>query len=289
MSLPAARFRRAAVMYIPGSDARKVAKALALPAVDTRVLDLEDSVALHRKDDARETVFRALESVARPPPVTGAAFRPQETCVRINSPSTPIGLRDLSAILPSAAVDSIMVPKATPSCIETVCAKIAQSAANKDIKILAAIESARGMLDIPKIIAAGDGRVEALVFAAEDYAADLGLIRTSSRLEMLLARQTVVMHAVANGLQAIDLNQDVLLEECREGRTFGFTGKQAIHPNQIENIQSTFTPTDKEIEYAARIVDAAREHSNRGVGAFDLDGKVPVILWARRILEKANK
>ncbi|KAJ3377526.1 hypothetical protein HDU84_008565, partial [Entophlyctis sp. JEL0112] len=251
MSLPAARFRRAAVMYIPGSDARKVAKALALPAVDTRVLDLEDSVALHRKDDARETVFRALESVARPPPVTGAAFRPQETCVRINSPSTPIGLRDLSAILPSAA-----------------------SAANKDIKILAAIESARGMLDIPKIIAAGDGRVEALVFAAEDYAADLGLIRTSSRLEMLLARQTVVMHAVANGLQAIDLNQDVLLEECREGRTFGFTGKQAIHPNQIENIQSTFTPTDKEIEYAARIVDAAREHSNRGVGAFDLDGKV---------------
>ena len=87
--------------------------------------------------------------------------------------------------------------------------------------------------------------------AAEDYCADTGLVRTPSRLEMLFARQTVVTAAIAYGLQAIDLvcvdfqDEKTLREECDEGRTFGFTGKQAIHPKQIDIIQALFMPAEK--------------------------------------------
>lgn len=74
------------------------------------------------------------------------------------------------------------------------------------------------------------------------------MIRTPSRKELLYARSAVVTAACAFGLQSIDLvcmdykSQEILVEECREGREMGFTGKQAIHPNQIETIQKQFAP-----------------------------------------------
>jgi citrate lyase subunit beta-like protein len=81
------------------------------------------------------------------------------------------------------------------------------------------------------------------------------LIRTPQRTEMLYARQKIVTTACAYGLQAIDLvcvdyqNMDILKEECREGREFGFSGKQAIHPGQIEVIQEYFLPDPKGLSY----------------------------------------
>ncbi|KAJ3235556.1 hypothetical protein HDU81_000349 [Chytriomyces hyalinus] len=283
-------FRRACILYIPGSDERKISKALALANVDTRVLDLEDSVALHRKDDARRNVVNALSSTPK---------SRLETCVRINSIGSGFDKADLSAVLPLKQLDSVLIPKVnSPSDIRAVNDAITKHAANPNVKILASVESASSLIHLKEIIAADtERRVEALVFAAEDYCADLGLIRTPGRLEMLLGRQTVVAHAVANGLQAIDLvcvdfkNQDVLREESKEGRTFGFTGKQAIHPNQVELIQSSFMPSESEIAYATKIVEASKHHASAGAGAFDLDGKVvdaPVVLWAQRILAKAR-
>ncbi|KAI8619924.1 Pyruvate/Phosphoenolpyruvate kinase-like domain-containing protein [Chytriomyces sp. MP71] len=290
------RFRRASILYIPGSDTRKIVKALSNSVVDTRVLDLEDSVTLHCKDDARANVSAALRALP-----SSSASSKQETVVRINSVGSGFETQDLASILPLPSLDAVLLPKVnTPSDIRFLNAQIDALAHDASkVKILASIESAQGLVNLKEILEADreKRRIEALVFAAEDFCADLGLVRTPERLEMLYGRQHVVAHAVAYGLQAIDLvcvdfkNESILREECTEGRTFGFTGKQAIHPNQVEIIQSIFTPSEKDVEYATKIVEASKEHASKGAGAFDLNGKVvdaPVILWAQRILAKAG-
>ncbi|KAJ3087373.1 hypothetical protein HK102_011228, partial [Quaeritorhiza haematococci] len=133
--------------------------------------------------------------------------------------------------------------------------------------------------------------------AAEDYCADLGLIRTPSRLEMLHARQSVVTAAAAYGLQSIDLvcvdfkSDEVLEEECTEGRQWGFTGKQAIHPKQVPLIQKHFAPAPADVERATRIMQGYEEHLAKGIGAFNLDGKMidmPVVKWAQKLLARAK-
>ncbi|KAJ3065508.1 hypothetical protein HDU98_011130 [Podochytrium sp. JEL0797] len=283
-------FRRASIMYVPGSDARKLAKA---SACDTKVFDLEDSVPIARKQDARDNVAKVLAGLE--------ANRTQEACVRVNSVASGFIHEDLKAVLGHPRLDSVLIPKVNgPDDIHLVSAAIDASAANPNLKILATIESAQGLLHLKEIIAADASRlrIEALVFASEDYIADLGLIRTPSRVEMLLARQLVVAHAVANGMQAIDCvcvnfkEVDVLREECREGRTFGFTGKQAIHPSQVDIIQEHFTPTPEDVDWARQIMEGNAKSEAEGKGAFNLKGKMidaPVVLWAKRILAKVSK
>ncbi len=136
-----------------------------------------------------------------------------------------------------------------------------------------------------------------MTVAAEDYCADTNVLRTPSRLELLYARQSVVVAAVAHGIQAIDLvcvdykNGKVLEEECVEGRQFGFTGKQAIHPSQIEMIHKVFSPSKLEIEKASRVLEGYKAHSELGKGAFSLDGKMidmPVVKAAQKMLDRAR-
>jgi citrate lyase subunit beta-like protein len=190
---------------------------------------------------------------------------------------------DLKAILESRNLQAILIPKVESKehikyvshMIDTIGSKDRQH----DVKILASIESAVGLLNVKDIILA-DKRVEGLVFAAEDYSASLGLIRTPSRLEMLYARQQIVTTASAFGLQSIDLvcvdfkSPEILQEECREGRTFGFSGKQAIHPNQVAAIHDLFSPSQADLNYAERILKGYEEHGQKGFGAFNLDGKM---------------
>ncbi|RKP22207.1 Pyruvate/Phosphoenolpyruvate kinase-like domain-containing protein, partial [Syncephalis pseudoplumigaleata] len=156
-----------------------------------------------------------------------------------------------------------------------------------------------------KEIATSDTRLSALLFAAEDYCADLaGLIRTTHRREMLYARSALVTTACAYGLQSIDLasrdhsfvcmdyqDDEILRHECQEGREMGFTGKQAIHPRQIVTIQEMFRPSEEDLIRAVKIVKGYVEHAQRGLGAFGLEGKVidlPVVKWAERLIARAR-
>lgn len=97
---------------------------------------------------------------------------------------------------------------------------------------------------------------------------------------MQYARQALVTHAAAYGLQSIDLvcidyqSDQILEEECVEGRQWGFTGKQAIHPRQVDIIQRVFAPSEKDVAFAKRIVEGFDEFVKKGVGAFSLDGKM---------------
>ncbi|KAJ3108163.1 histone deacetylase [Phlyctochytrium planicorne] len=235
-TLVASRPRRA-ILYIPGSDERKVRKALQMTGdqVDCLVFDLEDSVTHAQKDVARSHILKTLNTMD-----TNQGY---ERCVRING-NNNLGKLDLDAILQSPNIESILIPKVnSPEDIEfvesAIASKINQNPNLANVKLLASIESALGMVNVEKI-ATSSPRVDTLVFAAEDFCADVGLIRTPGRLEMVHARQRLVTAAKAFGLQAIDLvcvdfkREEVLVEECTEGRTFGFTGKQAIHPAQSD-------------------------------------------------------
>lgn len=169
-----------------------------------------------------------------------------------------------------------------------------------DISILALIESAKAVTDLSSICKATP-LLSGLIFAAEDFALDLSLMRTPSLTEFLYARSAIVTACRANNLpSAVDLvctqykgeeGEDTLKEECLGGKQLGFNGKQLIHPSQIEICQDAFSPSDEEISWALRIVDSTDFYNDQGQGAWSLDGRMvdaPVIAKGRAILEKAR-
>mmetsp|Transcript_6801 Transcript_6801/g.13410 ORF Transcript_6801/g.13410 Transcript_6801/m.13410 type:complete len:198 (-) Transcript_6801:1995-2588(-) len=178
-----------------------------------------------------------------------------------------------------------------------------------DIRILAAIESAKGFLNLREIAETAahewNGRlyplVEGLIFASEDYCADVEAIRTPDARELLYARSQLVITAKAYGLQAIDMvhinfrDLDELAIECEAGKQLGFTGKQAIHPSQIAVIHEQFSPSPEDVAFAARVVVAFEASEAIGRGACVVDGiavDLPVYKRAVKIckqLQRATK
>ncbi len=282
---------RRALLYVPGNEQRKIEKATTL-GVDSVCLDLEDGVAANRKREARVAVARALRELD---------FGRAERLARINAIGSGLEEDDLVAILP-ARPDGIVVPKlSSADQVRWVSQRIAafeevQGWGLRSVVLLAMIETARGIVDLPQI-ASADARLEGLIFGAEDYAADIGAFRTREGLEVLYARSAVVTCAAAFGLQAIDLldvdfrELERLRDEARQGARMGFAGKQIIHPNQIAPVQEAFTPDDEAIGQAQRILQAALEHQAAGSGAFALDSKMvdmPIIKAAERVLSRAR-
>jgi citrate lyase subunit beta-like protein len=282
---------RRALLYVPGNDIHKIDKAAGLP-VDGVILDLEDGVAANRKDEARMVIPDALEKMD---------FGRSERLVRINPFSSGRAEMDLKAILP-AHPEAILVPKVDGAQVLIVVDQMISAIESSrgwlegSITIIALIESARAFLNLP-VICAASPRLQALVFGGEDLSADAGMTRTPAGLEMLYARSALVMHAAAFGLQAIDMVQpdfsdlQLLTTEANQGAELGFSGKQIIHPAQIEVVQRAFTPSERSIQQAMRIVEEARVALAEGRGAFTIDGKMvdmPVIKRAETVLSRAR-
>ncbi len=282
---------RRALLYVPGSDWHKLEKATQFQ-VDSVCLDLEDGVALNRKVEARSTVAQALRSLA---------FPQSERLARINAIGSGFEVADLAAILPTRP-DGVVVPKIQDADqIKWVSEQIAEMERSNGWKVgsiglLAMIESARGIINLPQICGAAP-RLEAIIFGAEDWAADVGATRTREGLEVLYARSAVVNCAAAFGLDALDLlfldfrDKAGLEDEARRGAQFGFTGMQIIHPDQIATVQQAFTPDQASIARALRIVQAAKQNQANGYGAFALDGMMvdmPIIKAAEHVLERAK-
>lgn len=144
-------------------------------------------------------------------------------------------------------------------------------------------------------------RLSGLIFAAEDFALDLSLTRSPSLIEFIFARQTIVAAARAYNLpSAIDLvctdykdttDNGPLARECQEGAAMGFTGKQVIHPTQVERVHRMFLPSGERVREAVRVLIAERKAEELGKGSWSLGGKMidaPVIGAARKIVEKAT-
>lgn len=282
---------RRAFLYVPGSDTRKMEKAVTLGA-DAVCLDLEDSVALNRKEEARGLVAKALRTLN---------FADSEKCARINAIDSGLAADDLDAVVP-ARPDAIVIPKVSSADqIQWASERIddlerVHGIPHRGIVLIALIENARGLVNLNQI-AAADARLQAIIFGAEDYAADVGAIRTREGFEVLYARSAIVAACAAFGLQPIDLlfvdfrDADGLRAEAVRGAQLGYGGMQVIHPNQIPIVQEAFTPDDASIANAQRIMEAASQNLGEGRGAFALDDKMvdmPIIKAAERILIRAR-
>lgn len=288
---PAPRPARRALLFMPGDSLRKISKAAQMD-VDSIVMDLEDGVALSQKQEARRTVVEALGSLD---------FGRSERLVRLNPPGSDLFADDLRTTI-EARPDGYVLPKVESSAqvraVDRLLGELEQEQGwpLQSIRLLAIIETARGVLNASDIARSGQ-RLDALAFGAEDLAGDIGARRTRVGWEVFYARSAVITAAAAYGLQAIDtvfidLNDlEGLAEECRVARELGYAGKMAIHPRQVEVINRIFTPTPEEIDKARRLVDAHAAQQAAGAGAFEFEGKMvdrPMVRAAERVLERAR-
>ncbi|TYT63447.1 HpcH/HpaI aldolase/citrate lyase family protein [Natrialba swarupiae] len=279
---------RRSLLFTPGDRPEMLRKAPQSGA-DTLVFDLEDAVSPDRKAEAREAVRSVLSDPAFDPSA--------EVCVRVN-PSPDEYETDLEAILGTDAddirLDGVLLPKADS---QTDVRDLANALGTYGVSVpvLALIESARGVLAAPNIAAAT--ATEALVFGAEDLAADLGAERTRGGEEVLYARQRVVVAAAAHGCDAIDTpvtafeDETRIVEETAFAIKLGYDGKLAIHPAQVDPINEAFTPSEEEREWANAVLEAKREADADDRGVFEVDGEMidaPLIERARRIRERTE-
>ncbi|PCR88743.1 HpcH/HpaI aldolase/citrate lyase family protein [Natrinema ejinorense] len=271
---------RRSVLFAPGDKPELMRKAAESDA-DVVVFDLEDAVAPADKQDAREAVREVLDDLESE----------CEVCVRVN----PIGISaatDIETVLGGPRPDSVMLPKTEAAeDVRTVDRLLAER--NAELPVLSLIESAAGVLRADEI--AATDATDALLFGAEDLAADIGATRTSEGTEVLYARERTVIAASAAGVDAIDIvytdytDMDGLREETTVAAGLGYDGKMAIHPDQVPVINDAFTPDVEDIEWAERVLDA-RDRTDAGV--FEVDGEMidaPLIAQAERIVERARQ
>lgn len=274
------RFTR---LYLPGNSPSLMLNA-GVHQPDGLILDLEDSVVLEKKKEARFLVRNALVDLD---------FMGAEKMVRINQ--LPGGLQDLEFIVPYG-VDLILIPKCEgPEQILSVEREIKKI--NKDARIflMPILESALG-IEKAFEIAVASKYVVAMTIGLEDYTADIGVKRTKEAKESFYARSRLVNACKATGIQAIDsvfsdvADMDGLKEAVQVSRLLGFDGMGCIHPRQIKFIKEGFLPDADEIEKAKRIILAYEEARKAGLGVVSLGTKMidaPVVKRAERTIQLA--
>ncbi|PWC17287.1 citrate (pro-3S)-lyase subunit beta [Brenneria corticis] len=281
---------RRSMLFLPGANAAMLSNSF-IYKPDSIMFDLEDAVSLREKDTARLLVFHALQH---------PMYRDIETVVRINQLSTPFGLLDLEAAVRGGA-DVIRLPKTDSTDdvdeLEGHLARI-EKACGREVgstRIMAAIESALGVINAVSI-ARSSPRMIGIALAAFDYVMDMQTERGDGT-ELFYARCAVLHAARAAGIDAFDVvysnvNDDAgFLREVELIRKLGFNGKSLINPRQIELLHNAYAPTQNEVDYSHRVLQAAEEGERAGLGVISLNGKMidaPIIDHARMVLERAQ-
>jgi len=284
----AARPRRS-VLYMPGSNAKALAKGRTLSA-DALILDLEDSVAPDAKAAARAQVVATVRE---------GGFGAREIIIRINGPHTAWGEDDLAAAI-TAAPDGILLPKVDgPGTIMVAARKLREAGAPEKTRLWAMMETPMAMLSAGAIAAtAADStsRLEVLVMGLNDLAKETRARLTSGRAAFLPSVVNCVIAARAHGVDIVDgVYNDIadlagFRAECEQGRDFGLDGKTLIHPSQLDICNEVFAPSVAEIESSRAIIAAFDLPENAGKGVIQLNGKMVERLhadMARRTLSIA--
>lgn len=287
---------RRTMLYAAGNNPALLQSAGTYGA-DSICFDLEDAVAISEKDSARHLVHNAL---------TYLKF-PCETGVRINHISTPWGYDDLEYIL-AAKPDFIRLPKGETAEEIRDIDKIVTQAEKKygfvqgSIGIVVSIENPKGLRNAYEIATASP-RMLAIAIGGEDFATSLKTGKTKGNAitggrELFVARSLLVYAAREAGVQAIDSvfsdvrDDETLIQEVTLAKELGFDGKSCINPRQIDIIHNVFTPSEKEIDYAYRVLAAYQEALEKKSGVISLNGKMidaPMITRAERVLANAGR
>lgn len=282
---------RRALLYMPGDNWKMISKAVTL-GVDSICMDMEDGVAVNKKAEARATIAKALQELD---------FGASEKLARINAVGSGWEQDDIEAVLPHKP-DGVVIPKVEAFEHVEWASRIIEDAELKNgwqvnsIRVLIGVETAKGILNLKEI--AAHPRLDAIIFGGEDFAASIGATRTKDAIELLYARQAVIVACAAFDLQPIDIvtidykDLDALKAEAEFGARLGFAGKQVIHPNQIPIVQKAFTPSEEEAAYARRIVETFEASQKEGKGAYSLDGKMidmPLLKNAQKVLARVKR
>ena len=282
---------RRSMLFVPGSNAAMLSNSF-IYKPDSIIFDLEDAVALKEKDTARLLVAHALQH---------PLYKDIETVVRVNPLDSEFGLADLNAVV-RTGVDVVRMPKTETAQdvidmdreiteIEKACGREVGST-----KMLAAIESPLGITQANQIATASK-RLIGIALGAEDYVRNLKTERSPEGIELLFARCSILQAARAAGIQAFDTvysnanNEEGFLKEAALIKQLGFDGKSLINPRQIELLHNLFAPTQKDVDQAKRIIEAAEEAERQGSGVVSLNGKMidaPIIDRAKLVLERAK-
>ena len=260
------------LLFVPGNNQRFLEKAKTLSA-DVVCFDLEDSVPLEEKKSARNIIKGALEN---------RADYQAEIYVRTNSPVSGLIVEDLAAIV-QKGIDGIVIPKVNNASeikkIEKALANLEKKRKLKPIELMASIESTEGVVNAYSI-ASSSKRVSSLIFGVFDLLNDLGVEYTKQAEGAKYARAKIPIDARAAGKYALDaiwqdLNDETGLEQdCTMAKNLGYTGKTIIHPNQIQTTHGVFYPTNSEIEWAKKVIDAYASAKKKKKGATKVDGKM---------------
>lgn len=286
----------AVMLYVPGSEPGRVAKALAL-GVDAAILDLEDAVAPAAKDRARQICGDVLETRAPGP----------ERWVRVNDLGTSLWPDDLRAVT-RAGLDGLVVPK-VESAGQLAILDGALTILERErglvtggIGLLATIETPDGLARARQIAAAG-GRLRALGFGAGDFSRIAGLdypatgggaaaMLTWARCELVMASALAGLHKPHDSVYGNYRDLEGLRQEAAFARQLGFGGKHCIHPAQVEPLSACFRPTEAELDQAERMVADYEKAVTEGRGAVGVDGILvdePIARRARQVLGSARR
>ncbi len=275
------------LLFVPGNKADMLEKALGTRP-DALVPDMEDSVPDGEKAAARETIRAYL------PRLAGAGPR---IIPRVNALDTPWTEQDLAAVV-GPDIYGVSIGKIrAPADISTVSQLMADLERRAGLpvgrlRLIPWIETAAAIVQCHAICSASK-RIVGVAFGAEDFTLDLGVERVEDEAQLAYPRAALCIAARAAGVPALETpyfefrNEAGLRAAAGAARRFGFKGQFAIHPAQIETLNACFSPSEREIAEARRIVAAFEEAERRGRGSTSLDGRVidvPVVKRARAVL-----
>ena len=242
---------------------------------DSIMLDLEDAVAENQKDAARFSLYHALKEIN---------YHGCERVVRINALDTPYWKEDIRCAV-AGGCDSIRIPK-TERAEDVKLVEEAVAAAEKEFDIpegrtliMAAIESARGVLKVLEICESSE-RLFGIALSGGDNTKDLQTRITGTGVELMGARQHMIIAARAAGVQCFDTvytnldDMEGFRKEVESIHLMGFDGKSIINPRQINIVHEIFTPTMKDIIFAEKVVKEIDDKKAKGIGVFTVDGKM---------------
>lgn len=259
---------------------------------DSIMLDLEDAVAENQKDVARFSLYHALKTID---------YRGCERVVRINGLDSPYWKEDIRCCV-AGGCDAIRIPKTErPEDVKAVEAEIVSAEQEFSVPeghtlIMAAIESARGVMKALDICEASE-RLFGIALSGGDYTKDLQTHITGTGIELMGARQNMIIAARAAGVQCFDTvytnleDMEGFRKDVETIHLMGFDGKSIINPRQIPVVHDIFTPTQKDIIFSEKIVKEIDDKKAKGIGVFTVDGKMIDIAFydgARRVIALAK-
>jgi citrate lyase beta subunit len=278
---------RRSILSVPANREKMVNKAFKLDA-DVIMLDLEDSVAVNEKEEARKRAISTFKE---------QDWRGRLRSLRINAMDTPFAYRDIIDVVEQAGehIDTLVVPKvADPAEIKAIDYLLTQielrMGFKRPIGLEPSIETASGMLRAGEI-AFSSPRVETLVFGVADYSASLTMLSKGisghgdqedfypgHRFHFPLSQ--MAMAAKAAGLAAIDApygdykDPEGLRRSCLMSAALGYDGKWVIHPDQVAIVNEVYSPSEEDFQRSARILEAYEQARAAGLGSLALDGKM---------------